>query len=90
MPGLAAGERPCRIGVLQRGLLFGGRDTDGDQGNDPEPLTPVAVEQKLRQLVTDLSRAQIALAQARDEEVDRRYEYERARRKTLLSANHPK
>jgi hypothetical protein len=56
----------------------------------PEPLTPVAVEQKLRQLVNDLSRAQIALAQARDDEVDRRHEYERARRKALLSGECPK
>jgi hypothetical protein len=35
-----------------------------------EPLNPVQVEQKLRQLVTDLARAQIALAQARDGEVE--------------------
>jgi hypothetical protein len=56
----------------------------------PEPLTPLAVEAKLRQLVTDLSRAQVALAQARDLEVDARHEYERARRRALLSEKSPK
>jgi hypothetical protein len=30
LPGFAASERPCRIGVLQRGSLFGGRDAGGD------------------------------------------------------------
>lgn len=56
----------------------------------PEPLTPVAVEQKLRHLVNDLSRAQAALAQARDLEVDARHEYDRARRRALLSDKSPK
>lgn len=56
----------------------------------PEPLTPVAVEQRLRQIYSDLARAQIALAQARDDEVDRKHEFERARRKALLSAQCPK
>ena len=56
----------------------------------PEPLTPVAVEAKLRHLVTELSQAQIALRQARDLEVDKRHEYDRARRKALLSEKSPK
>jgi hypothetical protein len=56
----------------------------------PEPLTPLEVEAKLRSLVTDLSRAQAALRQARDEEVDRRHEYDRARRRALLSEKSPK
>ena len=56
----------------------------------PEPLTPLAVEVKLRQLVTDLSRAQAALAQARDLEVDARHQYDRARRRALLSEKSPK
>lgn len=55
-----------------------------------EPLTPVAVEAKLRQLVNDLSRAQAALAQARDLEVDARHEYDRARRRALLSDKSPR
>ena len=54
------------------------------------PLTPVAVEAKLRQLVNDLARAQAALAQARDLEVDARHEYDRARRRALLSDKSPK
>lgn len=55
-----------------------------------EPLSPVQVEQKLRQLVTDLTRAQMALADARDGEVDARHEYEHARRRALLSEKAPK
>ena len=34
----------------------------------PEPLTPLAVEMRLRQLVNDLTRAQIVLREARDAE----------------------
>ena len=56
----------------------------------PEPLTPLDVEAKLRSLVTDLTRAQAALAQARDLEVDARHEYERAKRRALLSEKSPK
>ena len=48
----------------------------------PEPLTPLAVEAKLRQLVTELSRAQSALRQA--------HEYDRAKRRALLSEKSPK
>jgi HJR/Mrr/RecB family endonuclease len=55
-----------------------------------EPLTPLAVESKLRQLVTDLTRAQAALRQARDLEVDARHEYDRAKRRALLSEKSPK
>jgi hypothetical protein len=50
-----------------------------------EPLTPLSVEQKLRQLVNDLARAQAVLREARDQEVDARHEYDQARRKALLS-----
>jgi len=56
----------------------------------PEPLTPIAVEAKLRHLVTELSQAQIALRQARDLEVDARHEHDRARRRALLSDKSPK
>jgi hypothetical protein len=56
----------------------------------PEPLTPVAVEQRLRRLVNDLAAAQIALRQARDEEVDQRHEYDRAKRRAILSDKSPK
>src|SRR6516165_9019872 len=55
-----------------------------------EPLTPLSVEQKLRQLVNDLARAQVVLREARDGEVDARHEYDRARRKVLLSEKSPK
>ena len=55
-----------------------------------EPLTPLAVEAKLRQLVTELSRAQASLRQARDLEVDARHEYDRAKRRALLSDKSPK
>ena len=56
----------------------------------PEHLTPLAVEQKLRHLVTELTRAQAALAQARDLEVDAKHEHDRARRRALLSEKSPK
>ena len=56
----------------------------------PEPLTPLDVEAKLRSLVTDLTRAQAALAQARDLEVDARHEHDRAKRRALLSDKSPK
>src|SRR2546423_168184 len=55
-----------------------------------EPLTPVAVEAKLRQLVNDLARAQVVLLEARDAEVDARHEYDRTRRRALLSDKSPK
>jgi hypothetical protein len=55
-----------------------------------EPLTPLSIEAKLRQLVNDLARAQIVLREARDAEVDARYEYDRARRRALLSDKSPK
>ena len=56
----------------------------------PEPLTPLAVEAKLRNLVSELTRAQITLRQARDQEVDKRHEYDRAKRRALLSEKSPK
>ena len=55
-----------------------------------EPLTPLDVEAKLRSLVTDLTRAQGTLRDARDGEVDARHEYERAKRRALLSDKSPK
>jgi hypothetical protein len=55
-----------------------------------EPFTPLSIEAKLRQLVNDLARAQIVLREARDAEVDARHEYDRARRRALLSDKSPK
>ena len=55
-----------------------------------ELLTPLAVEAKLRQLVNQLARAQADLREARDLEVDARHEYDRARRRALLSEKSPK
>jgi len=55
-----------------------------------DSLTPVQVEAKLRQLVTQLAQAQAALRQARDLEVDARHEYDRARRRAILSDKSPK
>ena len=56
----------------------------------PDPLTPLDIERKLRNLVTDLSRSQAALRQARDLEVDARHKYDRAKRRALLSDDSPK
>lgn len=55
-----------------------------------EPLTPLSIEAKLRSLVNDLTRAQIVLREARDAEVDARHEYDRAKRRALLSDKSPK
>jgi hypothetical protein len=55
-----------------------------------EPLTPLSVEQTLRQLFNDLTRAQAALAQARDIEVGAKHELGRARRRAILSGQAPK
>lgn len=55
-----------------------------------EPLTPVAVEAKLRELVTDLTRAQLALAAARNTEVDAKHAYEAAHRRAVLHPSAPK
>lgn len=55
-----------------------------------EALTPLDIERRLRWLVTELTRAQTSLAQARDLEVDARHAYERARRRALLSEKSPK
>ena len=55
-----------------------------------EALTPLDVERKLRALVNDLTRAQAELREARDAEVDARHEYDRARRRDLLSDKSPK
>ena len=58
-------------------------------GGMTEPLTSRR-RAKLRSLVTELTRAQAALAQARDLEVDARHEYDRAKRRALLSEKSPK
>ncbi|MGH3304126.1 MAG: hypothetical protein ACRDOK_21090 [Streptosporangiaceae bacterium] len=55
-----------------------------------EPLSPLDIEAKLRSLVNQLGRAQAALREARDAEVDARHAYESARRRALLSDKSPK
>jgi hypothetical protein len=55
-----------------------------------DQLTPVQIESKLRQLVNDLGRARTSLRQARDIELSKKNEWERARRKLLLSPDCPK
>lgn len=57
---------------------------------DYEPLSPVAVETNLRALVSDLTRAQRALAAARDLEVTAVHEYKSARRSAILAPDCPK
>lgn len=55
-----------------------------------EPLTPMQVEQKLRQLVTDLTLAEKSLREARDREVDTELSYRAAHRKAILSEDCPR
>jgi hypothetical protein len=64
--------------------------TLADIMSTPEALTPLDIERRLRHLVNDLAQAQVALRQARDLEVDARHEYDRARRRALLSEKSPK
>ena len=53
-------------------------------------LGPVQIEAKLRDLVNDLTRAQIALSQARDAEVTAKHTWESARRTAAFSPECPK
>lgn len=53
-------------------------------------LTPVDIEAKLRHLVNDLARAQKALREARDAEVDAWHAHDSAKRRALLSEKSPK
>jgi hypothetical protein len=55
-----------------------------------EPLTPVAVEYRLRELVTDLTRAQLTLSDTRDAEVNAKHVYEAAHRRAVLHTEAPK
>lgn len=55
-----------------------------------EDLTPIECERKLRGLVTAMSQAQTELRSARDAEVDRKHEYEAAKRRAFLSPDCPK
>lgn len=57
---------------------------------DFEPLTPVAVERKLRQIFNDMGRAQGDLSKARETEVEAKHGYERAHRAAMLSDQCPK
>ncbi len=55
-----------------------------------EPLTPVQIERKLRQLVNEMTKAQSALRETRDVEVVAKHAYERAYRAAMLSSDRPK
>jgi hypothetical protein len=55
-----------------------------------DALTPLDIETRLRHIVSDLTRAQGTLQDARNAEVDARHEYDRARRRALLSEKSPK
>lgn len=57
--------------------------------NDYRALSPVDVEQKLRQVVTEISRAEQALREARDAETDAEIEYRRTHRRAMLSPDCP-
>jgi hypothetical protein len=57
---------------------------------DYEPLSPVDIERKLRELVNNLSAAYKDLAEARDAEVHAKHAYEAEHRAALLDPNRPK
>lgn len=54
-----------------------------------EPLSPVAVEKKLRGLVNALTTAQLALADARDGECDAEIRYKAAHRAAMADPDAP-
>ncbi len=54
-----------------------------------EPLSPVDIEHRLRQSITELTRAQDDLRQARDAETDAELAYQSAHRRVLLSPECP-
>lgn len=54
------------------------------------PLTPEAAERRLVALDTAMTQAELQLRRARDTEVDRKHEYEAAKRRAFLSAECPK
>lgn len=58
--------------------------------SDYEPLSPVDVERKIRQLVNDLGKALQELGEARDAEVHAKHAYESERRAALLSPERPR
>jgi len=55
-----------------------------------EPLTPIDVERRQRQLLNELTRAGVALIQACNLEVDAKHELDRATRKAMLSGKAPR
>jgi hypothetical protein len=52
-------------------------------------LTPVAAERRLVALDTEMTKAELALRKARDTEVDRKHEYEAARRQAGFDKDCP-
>lgn len=55
-----------------------------------ESLSPAQIEQKLRQCVTELTRAEQQLRAARDSEVSAELAYRKAHRRALLAPDSPK
>jgi hypothetical protein len=55
-----------------------------------QPLNPVAIERKVRQIANEMTHAQSKLAALRDEEVAAKHTYERTQRRALLSSECPK
>jgi hypothetical protein len=58
--------------------------------DDYQPLSPVGIEQKLRNLVNQLAAAYKDLAEARDAEVHAKHAYESEHRAALLSPDRPR
>lgn len=57
---------------------------------DMEPLTPVAIERKLRWIGNEMTRAQTVLRECRDDEVAAKHAFEREHRAAMLSGDCPK
>lgn len=55
-----------------------------------EPLTPLAIEKRLRWISNEMTRAQQALRETRDDEVAAKHQFEREYRYAMLSGESPK
>lgn len=55
-----------------------------------EDLTPLDCERKLRAIVNEMSRAEKELRLARDKEIDKKHEYQAAKRAAFLSKDCPR
>lgn len=55
-----------------------------------EPLTPLAIERKIRWIANEMTKAQAVLREAHDDEIAAKHGFEREHRAAMLSGDCPK